>query len=205
MPIKHSRLTALAAALCLLLPLVSACAGTPGTPTAASVPAASVSAASITDFTQSEAVPAVTSATDVPTGSDAPTAAPAGADTGIVETEELLDISAATPTAAYAVLFQMAIKPEKYAGKNLRVKGLYKSYYDAERDIQYMAVFCSDETMCCSQGVYLVMDAPPPPETLPPDGSIVTAEGLVEPYTMEDGTPSCHLIHTELLEVLPPV
>lgn len=201
MRIKRIRLAAFVTALCLLPPLVSACAGDPDARAGAAVPSASVPAAaeSASPVTQS----AASAASELSTGGDLPAAAPAGADTGIVETEDLLDISGAAPTAAYAVLFQMAIKPEKYAGKTLRVKGLYKSYYDVERDIQYMIILCSDETMCCAQGIYLVMDAPPPPEQLPPDGSIVTAEGLVEPYTMEDGTPSCRLIHTELLEVLP--
>ncbi len=198
MRIKRIRLAAFVTALCLLPPLVSGCAGTAVVPAEAPEAPSTGMAVSVTDST-------VTTTDALPTGSDVPAAAPAGTDTGIVETEELLDISGAAPTAAYAVLFQMAIKPEKYAGKTLRVKGLYKSYYDVERDIQYMIILCSDETMCCAQGIYLVMDAPPPPEQLPPDGSIVTAEGLVEPYTMEDGTPSCHLIHTELLEVLPAV
>ena len=56
-----------------------------------------------------------------------------------------------------------------------------------------MACLVSDATMCCAQGIYLLPDVRPSAESLPPDGAAVTVEGVVAPFTMEDGYETCRL------------
>lgn len=175
-----------------LAPGLFGCAGNMPGPESTSAPPAPETAAPV--------IPATT----VPAASDPANAVPDNYDSGVIEEEDFIDISAAEATAAYSVLFLVAVAPENYEGKTLRLRGDYKSYYDAERDIQYMACFLSDATACCSQSIYMVMDDPPAPDALPPDGSVVTAEGVVERYVMEDGTPSVRLVHTEILAVETP-
>ncbi len=124
-----------------------------------------------------------------------PTLAPEGPVGGVVRKGDLVDLTGANATSAYAFLVSLSLSPDEYVGKTLRLKGAFRSFYDEERDVLYMACFVSDATMCCAQGIYLLPDVRPSAESLPPDGAAVTVEGVVAPFTMEDGYETCRLEH----------
>lgn len=124
-----------------------------------------------------------------------PTLAPADPVGGIIREGDLVDLTGANDTSAYAFLVSLSLSPDEYVGKTLRLKGAFRSFYDEERDVLYMACFVSDATLCCAQGIYLLPDVRPSAESLPPDGAAVTVEGVVAPFTMEDGYETCRLEH----------
>ena len=63
-----------------------------------------------------------------------------------------LDLTAQSATMVYSQVFNMMIEPEKFAGKVIKMKGLYMVYHDEEENKDYHACVIPDATACCYQG-----------------------------------------------------
>ena len=112
---------------------------------------------------------------------------------GVVETDTTLDLRKADRTAAYAALFALALAPGDYFGKTVFLTGTYSSFCDEDLDHTYRAVTLFDEAGCCAQTLYFVPAPDVDPSVFPENGEEVTVSGVLEPYTMGDGTDSYRL------------
>ena len=71
--------------------------------------------------------------------------------------------------------------------------GTYSSFYDEDIDHTYRAVTLFDEAGCCAQTLYFVPAPDVSDDAFPENGEEVTLSGVLEPYTMGDGTASYRL------------
>lgn len=123
--------------------------------------------------------------TEIPT--EAP---PAIADSSVV------DLTQVSNMIAYAELFSMAMNPEEYVGKTVKLTGVYSFYADGDSGDTYRACTVSDNTMCCAQGIYFEPAENADLSLLPENGGVVTVQGEFQLYTMADGWASYHLVNT---------
>lgn len=66
---------------------------------------------------------------------------------------DLLDMSG---TMVYAQIYQMAIHPEEYMGKIVRLSGWFDSFTDSSTNIVYTVCYIPDASACCAQGIEFV-------------------------------------------------
>ena len=102
---------------------------------------------------------------------------------GFSDQEIDIDLSLFSGTFVYAQIYQMAIHPEDYVGKVIRVAGWYDVYVDSETGMVYTACTIPDATACCAQGIEFVWAGDHAfPGDFPEVGAEITVTGRFETY-----------------------
>ena len=110
-----------------------------------------------------------------------------------------LDLSVLSGTVVYAQVYNMAMDPESYVGKIVKISGYFDYFRDSETGIVYTACVIPDATACCAQGIEFVWAGEHMfPDDYPEPGVNVTATGLFETY-MEGDYMYIHLTDAEVL------
>lgn len=117
----------------------------------------------------------------------------------VIEDDSTVDLTNVSNMIAYAELFSMAMSPEEYVGKTVKLTGVYSSFFDENLNYTYRACTVSDNTSCCAQGIYFELGETADPSRLPENGEEVTIEGEFQLYTMADGYGSYHLVNTVII------
>ena len=110
-----------------------------------------------------------------------------------------LDLSRLSGTVVYAQIYQMAIHPEDYIGKIIRLSGWYDAVIDSDTGVVYTVCFISDAAACCAQGVEFVWAGEHSfPDSYPEPGAEITVIGRFETY-FEGEWEYMHLVDAEVL------
>lgn len=107
------------------------------------------------------------------------------------QTEVDIDITRMSGTMAYAEVTNMLTDPQRYDGKTVRVTGQFMAMeapQEEGRDPMYYALFVTDETACCQQGLEFVLDGAQPADYPAENGTLATATGVMELYTAGGAT-----------------
>ena len=110
-------------------------------------------------------------------------------DEAVLSTTEGIDIDLTilSSTLVYSEVYRMMFYPEEYAGKVIRMQGMYTDYEDPDSGAHYEACIISDATACCSQGVEFQLTKDYVyPDDYPTFGEDVTVTGTFSTY-LEDG------------------
>ncbi len=67
-----------------------------------------------------------------------------------------LDLSRMTGAVVYAQIYQMAVHPEEYIGKIVRLAGWFDVVTDSATGMVYTVCYIPDASACCAQGVEFV-------------------------------------------------
>ena len=111
-----------------------------------------------------------------------------------------VDLTALSATAVYGEVYNMMYYPEKYVGKNIRMNGIYSSFFDQATGKHYHACIIMDATACCAQGIeFILTDDYKYPDDYPSDGDDIIVEGTFDTYEEESGM-YCTLRNASLLE-----
>lgn len=93
-----------------------------------------------------------------------------------------IDLTRMSATMIYSEVYNMMMNPEEYAGKAVRIFGMYTHYHSPD-DKYYYACIVQDATACCAQGLEFVLsDAYVYPDDYPVDGDEVVVTGVFETY-----------------------
>ena len=107
------------------------------------------------------------------------TAAHAGYDLENID----LDLSNMSGTVVYAQIYQMALHPEEYIGKIIRLSGWFDVFTDSETGIVYTVCYIPDASACCAQGVEFVWAEDHEEGAVYPEPGIeITVTGRFETY-----------------------
>ncbi len=94
-----------------------------------------------------------------------------------------LDLAQFSGTVVYAQIYQMAIHPEDYLGKIIRLSGWYGVAVDGDTGAIYTVCFIPDATACCTQGMEFVWAGEHSlPESYPEPGTEIVVTGRFETY-----------------------
>ena len=93
-----------------------------------------------------------------------------------------LDLSVLSGTVVYSQVYDMIMEPERYLGKQVRMKGSFSYFQDPSTMKEYFAVIIADATACCAQGIEFVWDGHKYPEDYPPPGTELTVTGAFNTY-----------------------
>ena len=103
-----------------------------------------------------------------------------------------LDLSRMNPNMRYAEITQVTQSPDKYVGKTARLVGYFRPYPDGDKNGTYtknrIALEMPDQAGCCAAVVEFVLKNPA--AKLPPVGTEIIVEGILETYT-QDGLTRC--------------
>ena len=89
------------------------------------------------------------------------------------------DLSSLNAMMTYTQLFNMAAAPQDYIGKTVRITGTFTSYEDPQTGTRYFACYVTDITMCCTQGLNLMLAGSNSfPDDYPPEGAEITVAGV---------------------------
>ena len=69
------------------------------------------------------------------------------------KTDVEIDLSKMNADLAYAFIFQIAVEPEKYEGKTVRMTGTFETFYDNEPYGRHDYCIITDVLACCAQGL----------------------------------------------------
>ena len=69
------------------------------------------------------------------------------------KTDVELDLSKMNADLAYAFIFQIAVEPEKYEGKTVRMTGTFETFYDDAPYGRHDYCIITDVLACCAQGL----------------------------------------------------
>ncbi|MBR4539944.1 MAG: hypothetical protein IKO52_14040 [Clostridia bacterium] len=115
------------------------------------------------------------------------------------EQEIDLDLSQFSGTVVYAQIYQLAIHPEDYLGKIIRLSGWYDVVVDDETGVVYTVCFIPDATACCAQGIEFVWGGEHSfPDNYPESGTEIMVTGRFETY-FEGEWEYMHLVDAELI------
>ena len=110
-----------------------------------------------------------------------------------------LDLAQFSGTVVYAQIYQMAIHPEDYLGKIIRLSGWYDVVIDGDTGEVYTVCFIPDATACCAQGMEFVWAGEHSlPEGYPEPGTEILVTGRFETY-FEGEWEYMHLVEAELI------
>lgn len=94
-----------------------------------------------------------------------------------------LDLSSFSETLTYAELTNMALMPEDYEGKVVKINGLFSHYVQPKTKQTHHMLFLMDATACCGQVLdFILHDPNAHPENEIPENSEITVTGLFEIY-----------------------
>ena len=109
-----------------------------------------------------------------------------------------LDLAQFSGTVVYAQIYQMAIHPEDYLGKIIRLSGWSDVVVDGETGEVYTVCFIPDATACCAQGMEFIWAGEHSlPEGYPEPGTEIMVTGRFETY-LEGEWEYMHLVDAEL-------
>ena len=95
---------------------------------------------------------------------------------------EKIDLSVMSALVCYSTVYDMIVNAENYEGMEVRVRGPLAYRIDAEGAKHY-ACIVEDAAGCCAQGLEFSLSE----ETeLPPDGTVITLEGIFHSYAEDD-------------------
>ncbi len=115
------------------------------------------------------------------------------------EQEIDMDLSRLSGTVVYAQIYQLAIHPEDYLGKIIRLAGWYDVFIDDTTGMFYTACVVPDATACCAQGIEFVWGGEHSfPENYPEPGTEIMVTGRFETY-LEGDWEYMHLVDAELV------
>lgn len=110
-----------------------------------------------------------------------------------------VDLTELSPNMVYATVYDMMFSPDRYTGKNVKMKGMFISYHDETTDKYYFACFITDAAACCSQGMeFILNDEYVFPDDYPEEGSEIVVEGVFGTYN-EEGTTYVSLMDSRLI------
>lgn len=113
-----------------------------------------------------------------------------------------MDLYMLSATVVYAQIYQMALHPEDYLGKIIRVAGWYDAIVDDATGTFYTVCVIPDAAACCAQGIEFVWGGEHGfPENYPESGTEIIVTGRFETY-LEDGWEYMHLVDAELVWAL---
>ena len=105
---------------------------------------------------------------------------------GVMSYEEReidMDLCTFSATAVYAQIYQMAIHPEDYLGKIIRIAGWYDVFIDDITGLYYTVCIVPDAAACCAQGIEFVWGGEHSfPENYPESGEKIVVTGRFETY-----------------------
>lgn len=114
------------------------------------------------------------------------------------------DLTQLSSTMVYSEVYNMMNVPQDYAGKVIRIQGLFSIGYsylpDGSMDESTMRYACvvTDAAACCAQGIEFVLaGAYSYPDDYPPLDSEITVTGTFESYE-ENGLLACRLVNAVL-------
>ncbi len=94
-----------------------------------------------------------------------------------------LDLSKMSGTVVYAQIYQMAVHPEEYLGKRIRLAGWFDVFADGESGMLYTVCYIPDASACCAQGIEFVWAGEHAfPEEYPEAGTPILVTGRFETY-----------------------
>ena len=94
-----------------------------------------------------------------------------------------MDLSAFSATVVYAQIYQMAIHPEDYLGKIIRIAGWYDVFTDDITGLYYTVCIVPDAAACCAQGIEFVWGGEHSfPDHYPESGEEIVVTGRFETY-----------------------
>lgn len=94
-----------------------------------------------------------------------------------------MDLRLFSTTAVYAQIYQMALHPEDYLGKIIRLAGWYDVFFDDTTGIYYTVCMVPDAAACCAQGIEFVWGGERSfPENYPEPGTEIMVTGRFETY-----------------------
>lgn len=99
-----------------------------------------------------------------------------------------IDLAKMSGTMVYAQVYQMVMNPHKFVGKQIRMKGIFSSYFDDESKRRFYGCVIQDALACCSQGLAFELSKPRKyPQEYPAEGAEITIEGTFDYEKEEDG------------------
>lgn len=99
-----------------------------------------------------------------------------------------VDLAKMSGTMVYAQVYQMVMDPRKFIGKQIRMKGIFSSYFDDESKRRFYGCVIQDALACCSQGLAFELSKPRKyPQEYPAEGAEITIEGTFDYEKEEDG------------------
>ena len=100
-----------------------------------------------------------------------------------VDTEQnRIDLSHENATTAYTITANMLNNPNNYLGTTIKIKGTYFTTTNTNKAIHQLTV--TDSTGCCSASIEFVLKS----NSYPPINSIITIEGILESYIIDNAT-----------------
>lgn len=89
------------------------------------------------------------------------------------------DLTVMSSDMVYATIYQMITEPEQYAGKTIRMQGLYYAAYAEQKFQYYHYCIVTDALACCAQGIEFVWDDGNHvyPDEYPRDNAPITVQG----------------------------
>ena len=110
-----------------------------------------------------------------------------------------MDLCTLSGTVIYAQIYQMAIHPEAYIGKIIRLSGWYDVLVDSDTGMVYTVCLIPDATACCAQGIEFVWAGDRDfPESYPEPGTEIMVTGRFETY-FEGEWEYMHLVDAEIV------
>lgn len=94
--------------------------------------------------------------------------------------DEVMDMTFMSSTVIYSEVLNMMTNPEEYAGKTIRITGMFAT---GEDDAGNLVVGCiiPDATQCCAQGVQFFWNGEHKyPDDYPQEGETITVEGVFD-------------------------
>lgn len=117
--------------------------------------------------------------------------------------KDFIDLTDLSKDMVYAMVYQMMVDPDRFKGKEVKMKGLFTVYYDEETELNYFTVLIEDALACCTYGIEFIWEDGNRtyPDDYPEVDSVITVTGTVETY-FEEGSPYQYLrLKDSVLEV----
>ncbi|WP_409968538.1 hypothetical protein RFF05_00700 [Bengtsoniella intestinalis] len=115
-----------------------------------------------------------------------------------------IDLTAMNSTLVYSQVYAMMLYPEDYAGRTVKMHGMFAYYYVESVDTYYYGIIVEDATACCAQGIEFVLadqEAYTCPDDYPQMGEYATVVGVFNSFTPEE-TPEYQYFHLEQAEFI---
>jgi len=96
------------------------------------------------------------------------------------QVEEVMDMTFMSSTVIYSEVLNMMTNPEEYAGKTIRITGLFATGEDDDGNL-VVGCIIPDATQCCAQGVQFFWNGEHKfPDDYPQEGETITVEGVFD-------------------------
>ena len=110
-----------------------------------------------------------------------------------------VDLTLLSSTMVFSEVSNIISNPPDYAGKTIKMRGIYNCYEDPNTGNHYCACVIPDATACCAQGIEFVLsDRYSYPEDYPTVNDPVCVVGVFDLYE-ENGVFYCTLRDVELV------